>query len=315
MQNSLIKIISADTFTPFSLARKLHAKVILESASYQKGRSRYSLLMIDEAFTVIQEGAQIYIHFPPPEQKRKRVKYTAHDILDVLKYFADQHRAMHQDFPFPAGGIGFCSFEFARFCDKIKMPDKPDELGLPDAAFMFGHSFVVFDHYTDQLYLIALNYRERSVDLEQVIANLERRISDLNFNYLQADEARYNVQETSAPGHEERYMEMVNTVKQEIVAGNLLQAVPSRRRRFKTDMPAITAYRILRQSNPAPYMFYLDFDAYQLFGVSPEVHLRVREGEAMIRPIAGTRRRGRGGGRMLRWSASCLPMRRSAPST
>ena len=63
-QTDLVKIISADAFTPFSLARKLNARVILESSSYQKGRSRYSLLMIDEAFTVLQEGEDIYLSFP-----------------------------------------------------------------------------------------------------------------------------------------------------------------------------------------------------------------------------------------------------------
>ena len=173
-------------------------------------------------------------------------------------------------------------------------PPKVDELSLPDAAFIFGHSFVVFDHYTDQLYLIALNYRERQVDPDKVISDLEKRISDLNFNYLQSRETGYAFEEISSPDHEDYYMEMVKTLRKEIVAGNLLQAVPSRRRRFRTDMPAIAAYRALRQSNPSPYMFYLDFGTYQLFGASPELHLKVRESRAIIRPIAGTRRRGKG---------------------
>ena len=291
-QADLVKIISADTFTPLSLARKLNARVILESSSYQKGRSRYSLLMIDEAFTVTQVGEDIHLSFSDGGGQ-KRIKSAARDILDLLKYFADQHRSLHQDFPFPAGGIGFCSFEFARFCDTIQMPSRPDELDLPDAAFIFGHSFVVFDHYTDQLYLIALNYAEKQVNLEKLISSLERRISDLNFNYLQTENARHSFEEISQPDHEEQYKEMVEALRVEIVAGNLLQAVPSRRRRFKTDMPAIAAYRTLRQTNPSPYMFYLDFGNYQLFGASPEVHLKVKEGRAIVRPIAGTRRRGR----------------------
>lgn len=290
-QNSLVKIISADTFTPFSLARKLNARVILESSSYQKGRSRYSLLMIDEAFTLVQEGGEICLRFPGG-RKQKRVKSDATDILDLLKYFAGQHRPMHQDFPFPAGGIGVCSFEFARFCDTISMPDKHDELDFPDAAFIFGHSFITFDHYTDQLYLIALNYKEREVDLNLIISDLERRINDLNFNYLQASKGGYGVEEVSAPDQEARYMEMVEAIRQEIIAGNLLQAVPSRRRRFKTSIPPLEAYRMLRQTNPSPYMFYLDFGDCQLFGASPEVHLKVKDGRAVIRPIAGTRRRG-----------------------
>jgi len=292
-RNSLVKIISADTFTPLSLARKLNARVILESSTYLKGRSRYSLLMIDEAFTIVQEGSQIYLQFPGADGRRaKRVNSAAKDILDLLAYFADQHQPLHQDFPFPAGGIGVCSFEFARFCDNISMPEKPDELQLPDALFILGHSFVVFDHYTDQLYLIALNYRERESDLNATIDDLEKRIHDLNFNYLQTDEGGHTIEEVSAAGHDSRYMEMVEAMRREIIAGNLLQGVPSRRRRFRTSLPPMEAYRILRRQNPSPYMFYLDFGGCQLFGASPELHLRVKDGRAVLRPIDGTRRRG-----------------------
>ncbi len=294
MKNQLVKIVSGDKYTPLSLARKLGARVILESSSYQKGRERYSLLMIDEAFTVVQRGAEVFISFPAAEGRtpEKRVKSRARDILDVLRYFSDQHNSMHQDFPFPAGGLGFCSFEFSRFCDTIDLLDKPDELDLPDAAFMFGHSFVVFDHYTDQLYLIALNYKEKSIDLESAIHRMEERIHDLNFNYLQDEKRDYRAEEVSDPSHEQKYLDMVEAVRKEVVAGNLLQAVPSRRRRFKTSMPAIEAYRALRSANPSPYLFFLDFGEYQLFGASPEVHVKVKEGRAVVRPIAGTRRRG-----------------------
>ncbi|AHC13638.1 anthranilate synthase component I [Salinispira pacifica] len=304
MNNQLVKIISGDTFTPLSLAKKLNARVILESSTYQKGRERYSLLMIDEAFTLTQRGQEIFISSPLPGDgeahevggssrgPERRIRSKARDILDVLKYFADQHSSMHQDFPFPAGGIGYCSFEFSRFCDTIAFTSKPDELDLPDASFIFGHSFVVFDHYTDQLYLIALNYREKQINLEKAIARTERRIRDLNFNYLQEEHESYSVEEVSSSDHAESYKEMVEKVRKEVVAGNLLQAVPSRRRRFKTDMPAIEAYRTLRQSNPSPYLFYLDFGNHQLFGASPEVHVKVKEGRVKVRPIAGTRRRG-----------------------
>jgi anthranilate synthase component 1 len=294
MNNQLVKIIPGDKFTPLSLARKLGARVILESSTYQKGRERYSLLMIDEAFTLVQRITEVFISFPVDgsHSVEKRIRSKARDILDVLRYFADQHGSMHQDFPFPAGGIGYCSFEFSRFCDNIPMREKPDELDLPDAAFIFGHTFVVFDHYTDQLYLIALNYKEKSVDLEEAIHRTEQRINDLNFNYLQEEDRSYPVEEVSQESHAEQYKVMVEAVRKEVVAGNLLQAVPSRRRRFKTAMPAIEAYRALRRANPSPYLFYLDFGTYQLFGASPEVHVKVREGRAIVRPIAGTRRRG-----------------------
>lgn len=294
MKNQLVKIIPGDTFTPLALARKLNARVILESSSYQKGRERYSLLMIEEAFTLVQRESDVFISFPKSDGRssQRRVKSKAKDILDVLSYFADQHAPMHQDFPFPSGGIGYCSFEFCRFCDSIFLSEKPDELDLPDAAFIFGHSFVIFDHYTDQLYLIALNYKEASIDLEACIQRTEARINDLNFNYLQDETREYDVEEISTVDHEALYTGMVERMRQEVIAGNLLQGVPSRRRRFRTSMPPLEAYRALRRANPSPYLFFLDFGDYQLFGASPEVHVRAKDSRAIVRPIAGTRRRG-----------------------
>ena len=117
--------------------------------------------------------------------KSYAVKSSARDILDVLPYFADQHTLPHQDFPFPAGGIGFLSYEYAQRCDTIHFRERPDALGMPDAEFIFGHVFIVFDHYTDLLYVIGLNYREHEIDLARAVAETEARINDLNFNYLQ----------------------------------------------------------------------------------------------------------------------------------
>ncbi len=87
-------------------------------------------------------------------------------------------------------------------------------------------------------------------------------------------------------------MRGVEAVQEEIRKGNLLQGVLSRRVQVRTDIPAIEAYRSLRSLNPSPYMFFLDFGDFQLFGASPEVHVKARDGRAVIRPLAGTRRRG-----------------------
>ncbi len=94
------------------------------------------------------------------------------------------------------------------------------------------------------------------------------------------------------PDDREAYLAGVEAVRQEIIKGNLLQGVLSRRVQVRTDLPAIEAYRALRSLNPSPYMFYLDFQDFQLFGASPEVHVKAKDGRAMIRPLAGTRRRG-----------------------
>ncbi|NCN05189.1 MAG: anthranilate synthase component I [Spirochaetales bacterium] len=306
----LIKIIPGERFTPYGLAKKLDARCILESSSYQKGRERYSLLMVREAFRVSQDSRGIFFtsseDFTPAggdsaksplgierieAGKEYRIQSKARDILDLLLYFANQHKQPHQDFPYPAGGIGFLSFEFSRFCDTIPLRTKPDPLGLPDGLFLFGHVFIVFDHYTDLLYLIGLNYREKSIDLVRALAEVEDTINDLNFSYLKDDETLYPAVKISGPEIDEEYKEFVEAMRKEVVLGNLLQGVPSRRLQYKTDLPGIEAYRRLRRTNPSPYLFYLNFGDFELFGASPEVHCKVKEDRALVRPIAGTRRR------------------------
>jgi anthranilate synthase component 1 len=288
-QDTIVKILPGERFTPYTLAKKLNARAILESSSFHKGRERYSLLIVREAFRLEQHAREIVL---VTDQGRRVVRSDARDILDVLLYFANQHALPHQDFPFPAGGVGYLAYEFAAYCDAIRIAQKSDPLSLPDAAFLFGHVFVIFDHYTDLIYLIGLNYDEHQVDLSQALQEVENDINDFNFNYLQPDEKEYAAEVLDADTDRRGYMRGVTEIRDEIIKGNLLQAVLSRRVRIRTELPALEAYRRLRTANPAPYLFYLNFGGYELFGSSPEVHVRAKENHVTIRPIAGTRRRG-----------------------
>ncbi|MEE8440879.1 MAG: chorismate-binding protein [Spirochaetia bacterium] len=287
--DTVIRILPGERFTPYGLARKLDASVILESSSYHKGRERYSLLMVRTAFRLEQQGREIVLRV---EGKRRPVRSGATDILDVLLYFANQHTLPHQDFPFPAGGIGFLSYEFAVQCDTVRLANKVDPLSLPDAAFLFGHVFVVFDHYTDLIYLIGLNYDEHQIDLHAELTLIEDTITDFNFNYLQPDDRQYPASIITGTDDQSRFIHGVEQIRDEIIRGNLLQAVLSRRVVITSSIPAMEAYRRLRTANPSPYLFYLNFGEYELFGSSPEVHVKLKDEKVTIKPIAGTRKRG-----------------------
>ena len=286
-----VRTLPGEKHTPFGLARKLDAKVILESSSLSRGRERYSLLLVQEAFQIHQEKDSVVML---RGAERRILSSGGKDILDVLEEIASRHEGVETEFPFPAGGIGFLSFEFAAYCDSFKFPDRPDPLGLPLGAFMFGHVYVIFDHYTDQIHLIGVNYDEdEDVNLENALNSVENKINDLNFNYMMEQETDYPAIIASAKEESDNYKAAVSKVRQEIIKGNLLQAVPSRRLEIATEMPALEAYRALRSSNPSPYQFFLDFGPWQLFGASPEVHVKVHDGRVILRPIAGTRRRGK----------------------
>jgi len=288
--NLIIKTIHGERFTPFSLCKKLKASALLESASFWGGKSRFSIILEREAFKVFQIGTDIYLEIDDRIHKlRSKVK----DVLELVYYFSSQHKNPGSGFPFPAGGIGYIGYEYCRFFDEINLDEKPDETKIPDALFIFGHTFLIFDHFTDTITLLGLNYKEHSINLEKAIEELERRLHDLDFNYLYIPEVDYPSIPLNLHSGREKFIRGVEKVRREIIKGNLLQGVLSNRIKIRTEIPALEAYRKLRSLNPSPYMFYIDCKRFQLFGSSPEVHIKVKGKKATIRPIAGTRRRGK----------------------
>ena len=314
--DSIYFSLQSDRYTPFSLARKIGATAILESASFARGKERYSILLLEPAFRIVQdeEGVAFLIDGRRLPYKEKnttgetiapgsRVLHTP-DILDALLYVAQQNdtSVVHDEdgnetpnsIPVPTSGLGYLSYEFSARCDTIMMAPQTDELHIPESEFVAGHIYVVFDHFTEKLHIFALNYNEHQIDLDKAVADLKKRLGDMDFSYLSAPEEPCEVRTiTNLEQSEREYKEKVEAIKKEIIAGNLLQAVPSRRLQFECDNSALEIYRRLRAVNPSPYLFYIDFGERQLIGSSPESLVRVREGVASIRPIAGTRRRGK----------------------
>ena len=296
-----------DRYTPFSLAKKLGAKVILESASFARGKQRYSFLMTEEAFHILQddEGVAFVVdgrRLPYSEPglqgetvaRGSRLQHQP-DILDALLYVASQNDlSAAPDIPVPASGIGYLSYEFCARCDTITLSPQTDELHIPESEFIAGHIYIAFDHFTEQLHIFALNYNEHQIDLTAAVEKLKARLGDMDFSYLAPPEAPQEVRTiTDLASSEEEYKSKVRALKQEIIAGNLIQAVPSRRLQLECASSALEIYRRLRSVNPSPYLLYIDFGDRQLVGSSPESLVRVRKGQASIRPIAGTRRRGK----------------------
>lgn len=314
--DSLYFSLPCDRYTPFSLARKIGATAILESASFARGRERYSILLLEPAFHIVQddEGVAFLIdgrRLPYRGRNENgetiapgsRVLHTP-DILDALLYVASQNdmstiknesgTEITNTIPVPSSGLGYLSYEFAERCDTIKFAAQTDELHIPESQFIAGHLYVVFDHFTEKLHVFALNYNEHQIDLEKSVNDLKKRLNDMDFSYLSEPEEPCKVRTiTDLKQSEIEYKEKVESIKKEIIAGNLLQAVPSRRLQIECDNSALEIYRRLRAVNPSPYLFYIDFGERQLIGSSPESLVRVRDGIASIRPIAGTRRRGK----------------------
>lgn len=286
--DSVYLTLEGERYTPFSLAKKLGAKAILESASFSEGANRYSILMLEEAFRVIEdaEGVSLVV-----EGERKPC--PAKDILDALESISSENEKPAK-IPLPASGIGFLSYEFCARCDTIHLSRQENSLKIPESEFVVGHVYIVFDHFTETLHVFGLNYNEHEIDLEKAIHSIRKKLSNLDFSYLEdpEDDYPYKVLTDLKKSHDE-YVHYVEELKKRIVAGDIIQAVPSRRLQLESEIPALDVYRRLRTLNPSPYLFYIDFGSYQLVGSSPESLVRSRNGKSSIRPIAGTCRRGK----------------------
>ncbi len=195
-----------------------------------------------------------------------------------------------------AGVFGYLGYDMVRFMEDL--PDEnPDTLGLPDAIMMRPSLLAVFDSLKDELFISAPVYPRGGVSarqayeaaqsrIEEAVARLERplpRLSEL------PDLERIEI--TSNTTREE-YFAMVKKAQDYIAAGDIFQVVLSQRFSADFTLPPTSLYRALRRTNPSPYMYFLDFGSFAVAGSSPEILVRVDNGEVTIRPIAGTRKRG-----------------------
>ncbi|MBP5157075.1 MAG: anthranilate synthase component I, partial [Treponema sp.] len=208
--DSIYFSLPCDRYTPFSLARKIGASAILESASFARGRERYSILLLEPAFHIVQddEGVAFLIDGRRLPYKGgneagetiapgSRVLHKT-DVLDALLYVASQNdlSKVHCEdgsektnvIPVPASGLGYLGYEFAARCDTITLAPQTDELHIPESEFIAGHIYVVFDHFTEAIHVFALNYNEHQIDLEKAVATLKKRLGDMDFTYLSAPE-------------------------------------------------------------------------------------------------------------------------------
>ncbi len=301
--DALYVCMASERYTPFSLAKKIGAKAVLESASFNKGRERYSIIMAEEAFKIIQDdegpaflidGRRLPFNTDGIESKNAVGQKKEADILDALVYVAGQNECPVPDIPLPASGVGYLSYEFVQRCDSVRLQSQFDELRIPESCFVAGHVYIVFDHFAEKLHIFGLNYAERQIDLKKEIDALVKKLNNMDFSYMEQEEEPASCKVITDIGESKReYCEKVLELKKRIVAGDIIQAVPSRRVQLECETSALEIYRRLRSVNPSPYLFYIDFGDFQLTAASPESLVRVVGGKASIHPIAGTIRRGK----------------------
>ncbi|MFZ4689472.1 MAG: anthranilate synthase component I family protein [Polymorphobacter sp.] len=292
--------IVADTETPVSAMLKLGAEqsgsFLLESVEGGQVRGRYSLLGLDPDLVWRAHGdtSEINRHW---RSDRSAFTPLPDGALAALRGLVAEARAdVPAELP-PALAclVGYIGYEAVRLVEPSVPANTPSPLGLPDMVFVRPTLILVFDRLKDELFIVAPVFADAPVAYPVAVERIETAQARL----AQPLPGR-GILATDLPDgtptplvDAARYAEMVARAKDYIFAGDVFQVVLAQRFSVEFPLPPFDLYRALRRINPSPFLYFLDLPGFAIVGSSPEILVRVRDGDVTIRPIAGTRPRGR----------------------
>ncbi|QFU74487.1 anthranilate synthase component I [Halioglobus maricola] len=291
----------ADLETPISAYRKLAEgpySFLFESVQGGEKWGRYSIIGLPcrTILKVFGYRAETWIDGELTESQE------VEDPLAYAEAFQARYRtAPRDDLPvFHGGLVGYFGYDTVRYVEprlRAGMPE--DDLGNPDILLMVAEEVLVFDNLAGTIRLI-VNADPAAPDaletaqqrLRELVQRLPQQTPALPPVVLGAADSADLEQQAESHFTEEAYYEAVDKVKEYVLAGDVMQVVPSQRMSVPFDAPPLNLYRALRNLNPSPYMYYLDLEDFHIVGSSPEILARLEKGLVTVRPIAGTRRRG-----------------------
>ncbi len=290
----------ADLETPVSAYLKLADSrtntFLMESVEGGAVRGRYSIIGLDPDLLFRADG-QTAARSTLPDLSSFQDETAP--PLDALRALLAQSRIDLPESlpPMAAGVFGYLGYDTVRLMENLPQPN-PDFLNVPDIFLVRPQIVVVFDSVRDELTIVtpvrpspdctAQDAHRRAVNrLTEIIEALDKPVDrTAELADVDLDAA---IQSNTPP---DDYKAMVRRAKEYIAAGDIFQVVLSQRFEAPFPLPAIALYRALRRVNPAPFLFFLDYEDYSIVGSSPEILVRVRNGQVTVRPIAGTRPRG-----------------------
>ena len=290
----------ADTETPVSAMLKLgtpgSGAFLLESVEGGQVRGRYSLLGLDPDLMWRATGETCEVNATWRHDRAAFVACPGDPLAELRALVAACRIDVPAGLP-PALAtlVGTIGYDTARLAERLPAP-KADPLGVPDLLFVRPTLLLVFDRLKDELFFIAPIYPGAGPDaasraVEAIDAAQARlALPATRDRETPADLPDGTMTPVLPPGH---YQQMVAAAQDLIAAGDIFQVVLAQRFTVDFPLPPFDLYRALRRINPSPFLYFLDLPGFAVIGSSPEILVRVRDGEVTIRPIAGTRPRGR----------------------
>jgi anthranilate synthase component I len=318
-QHQLIPVVRrvlSDTLSPVTAFQLLDGDIndrglcacLFESVVGGEKVGRYSFLTANPFLQIEARGNDIELtEFSASSKAPKITKYSAADPITELKTKLEAFQiAPHPHLPpFVGGAIGYAGYDVVRYTENL--PNAPkDDRGLPDLSFAFYDRMVIFDNIRKTIDIVSLArvidengkpidpktaYKKACDNIDAMIAQLSRPVTNLRLDDI--DTAGDPTIQYKSNFKQTEFESAVKKCVEYIRAGDIFQVVIGQRLTIDTDAPPFEVYRTLRVVNPSPFMFYLRTPTVTLVGSSPEVMVRVVNGRVTVRPLAGTRKRGR----------------------
>jgi anthranilate synthase component 1 len=286
----------ADTETPVSAALKLiepgRGDFLLESVEGGRSRGRYSLLGLAPDLLFRADGTRAEIN-RDWAHNRDAFQDAGEPIAALRTLVAQCRLDVPPELP-PALAVlvGYFAYETVGLIERLPRPSA-NPIGLPDMIFARPTLILVFDRLADQLFFVAPVWPGGDADraVERIEAAMARLAGPVSASQRGIAPRTAAILTPTMP--DGRYAAMVAAAKDYIAAGDIFQVVLAQRFTTPFAQPPFDLYRALRRINPSPFLYHLDLPGFALIGSSPEILVRVRDGEVTIRPIAGTRPRGK----------------------
>lgn len=284
-----VKSTLSDLFTPIGIYLRLRDQfrdtILLESAGNQNTDNNFSFIAVNAIAGIeIRNYQEAHIKFPL--ESAEKINIEQEKLTDLLQEFSKSFECEEPNLPIgksAQGFFGYTSYDAIPFFENIKFKEASEENKIPLLRYRLYQYVIAINHHNDEMFLI-----------ENKIAGLKSEISVIE-NLIQQKNAPIfpfqKIGEEASNLTDEEYRNAVETAKKHCFRGDVFQLVLSRRFQQNFMGDEFNVYRALRNINPSPYLFFFDYGDYKLLGSSPESQLIIKNGNAIIHPIAGTFKR------------------------
>jgi anthranilate synthase component 1 len=291
----LVKSFDVGHETPLSIYQKLANlpfSYLLESVEGGERFGRYSIIGLPSKKRIVIRDDVIEVI----DQNQVIEKETTQNPLDFIQNYLSQFKVPHDlELPRFAGGLaGYFGYETIQYIEsRLKHKKTKDAIGVPDILLMLSDELIVVDNVAKKIFIVSYADPSMTDAYALGVARLDKLYDQLHESMKTQSLQTSNLTETHSEFGEDAFKKAVEKAKSYIFEGDIMQVVLSQRMSQKFEASPLALYESLRTLNPSPYMFYYHMDDHHVVGASPEILVRLEDETVTVRPIAGTRPRGK----------------------